>query len=62
MFTQLINVEGITRIVITVNGVGIFDGLVMNTPIVLQASDVVGIRVYKNNLTNGKFQLIGNTI
>ena len=59
-FTQLTNIENITRIVITVNGVGIFDGLVMTSPIIISANDVVNIRIYKNFYDTGKFQLIGN--
>lgn len=61
-FTRLENVELITRIVISINGVGVFDGLVMNTPIRVAANDQVTIRVYKRNLDTGKFELIGNTI
>jgi hypothetical protein len=61
-FTRLQNVESITRIVISVNGGGVFDGLVMNAPIKINANDQVTIRVYKRNLDTGKFELIGNTI
>lgn len=59
-FTQLVNVENITRIVISVNGIGVFDGLIMTGPIVINANDSVTIRVYKNINTTGKFKLIGN--
>jgi hypothetical protein len=59
-FTQLIGVENITRIVITVNGVGIFDGLVMSGPIIISANDIVTIKVYKAFNATGKFQLIGS--
>lgn len=59
-FTQINDVENITRIVITINGVGIFDGLVMTSPIIISANDVINIRVYKNLNSTGKFQLIGN--
>ena len=59
-FTQLTDIENVTRIVITVNGVGVFDGLVLTTPIIIHANDVVGIRVYKPFNMTGKFQLIGN--
>jgi hypothetical protein len=62
MFTQLINIENISRIVISVNGVGKFDGLVLTTPLTINSSDIVTIRIYKGNSTTGKFQLIGNTI
>lgn len=59
-FTQLTGVENITRIVITVNGTGIFDGLVMSSPIIISANDIVNIKVYKALNATGKFQLIGN--
>jgi hypothetical protein len=61
-FNQLINVEDISRIVISVNGVGVFDGLTLTSPIAISANSTVSIRVYKSNLATGKFQLIGNTI
>ncbi len=59
-FTQINDIENITRIVIAINGVGIFDGLVMTSPIIISANDVINIRVYKSLNTTGKFQLIGN--
>lgn len=62
MFTQLTNIENTNRIIISVNGVNIFDGVILTTPIVLNAGDQVTIRVFKGNLVNTKFQLIGNTI
>ena len=61
-FTRLENVDSITRIVISVNGTGVFDGLVMSAPIRIHANDQVTIRVYKRNLDTGKFELIGNTL
>jgi len=61
-FTQLSNIEDIERIVISVNGVGIFDGLILNTPIIINANDQVNIKIYKRLLVTGKFQLIGNTL
>lgn len=60
-FTQLTNIENIERIVISVNNIGIFDGLILTTPIIINQNDNIKIRVYKNNLTIGSFQLIGNT-
>jgi hypothetical protein len=60
-FTQLVDVENITRIVISVNNLVVFDGTILGAPLVLQANDVVNIRVYKNFLTIGKFKLIGST-
>lgn len=60
-FTQLVNVNDITRIVLYVNNVVVFDGLTLSTPIELQANDVIIVRVYKNTLSTGSFTLIGST-
>jgi hypothetical protein len=60
-FTQLVGVENITRIVISINGLGVFDGLVMTAPITINANDIITIRVYKSFNSLGKFQLLGNT-
>jgi len=60
-FTQLIGIEYLTRIVITVNGSVVFDGTILSTPLNLNANDVVNIKAYKSFLTIGKFILIGNT-
>lgn len=60
-FTLLTQIENITRIVINVNGTNIFDGTILSTPLILSANDVVNIRVYKNNLSEGTFKLIGTT-
>ena len=59
-FTQLVNVENITRIVIYINSVGVFDGLVMTSPLIINANDIITIKIYKNNLVMGKFQLLGS--
>jgi len=61
-FTQLVNIENITRIIISVNNNVVFDGTVLTTPIVLHANDVVIVTINKNFLSNGSFTLIGNTI
>jgi len=58
-FTGLTSVENITRIVISINGVGIFDGLVIVTPMVINTNDSVLIRVYKNINKTGMFILNG---
>lgn len=58
-FTQLINIENISRIVIYINGVGVFDGLVMTSPLNIKSNDNVTVKIYKNNSVTGKFQLIG---
>jgi hypothetical protein len=59
-FTQLIDIENITRIVIGVNGVNLFDGTILSSPIIIHANDVVSIKVYKTFSSTGKFQLIGS--
>lgn len=61
-FTQLIGIADITRIVISINGVGAFDGTVLTSPLIFNANDVITIRVYKGFYNNGIFKLIGNTI
>jgi len=61
-FTQLIDITNITRIVITINGVIIFDGTILTTPIVIYQNDSVNIRVYKPFYSDGIFRLIGSTI
>lgn len=61
-FTQLSNIEEASRIVISVNNLTVFDGLILSSPIILNAGDVVNIRIYKRFLATSKFQLIGNTI
>jgi hypothetical protein len=62
VFNQLTNIENTNRIIITINGSGVFDGTVLTTPIIINAGDEVGIRVHKTSLVTSKFQLIGNTI
>jgi len=61
-FSQLINIENITRIVISVNGTSIFDGLVLTTPLVFNSNDTITIKVYKDFYNDGIFKLVGNTI
>jgi hypothetical protein len=60
-FTQIVEIQDISRIVISVNGVGVFDGTIMITPIIVNTNDTVSIRVYKNLLTLGGFKIIGST-
>lgn len=60
-FTQLAEIVGITRIVISINGVGVFDGTILTTPLVVHANDNITIKVYKNPFTIGSFKLIGST-
>jgi hypothetical protein len=61
LFTQLSNIENLTRITITVNSSVVFDGTVLSTPLNINANDVINVRAYKNFLTVGKFILIGTT-
>jgi len=61
-FTQLTDIKDISRITITINNVIVFDGTVLNTPLVIYANDVVTVRVYKGFYNDGIFKLIGNTI
>jgi hypothetical protein len=60
-FTQLIDIENITRITITINGQGVFDGTVLSSPLTFHENDVIGIRVYKTLTSIGSFSLIGST-
>jgi hypothetical protein len=60
-FTQLVDVEQTSRIVISVNGSVVFDGLILSTPIMIYANDIIQIRVYKSFLDNTTFKLIGST-
>lgn len=61
-FTQLIDIEKLTRITIRVNNIIVFDGTMLTTPILINANDTVSVKVYKNNLEIGMFKLIGSTI
>jgi hypothetical protein len=61
-FTQLTNIENLTRIVISVNNSVVFDGTVLSSPLTIYQNDEVKVRVYKNFLVLGKFTLIGSTI
>ena len=62
VFNQLTNIENITNITILVNGVQVLNGLTLTTSIILNAGDQVDIKITKNNLLVGKFQLLGNTL
>lgn len=62
-FTNLVNIENITRIVIKINDVGVFDGTVLTSPLTIYANDNVYIRIYKTSVTDvGIFSLFGNTL
>lgn len=60
--SELTEIVDINRIVIKVNGIGVFDGTVLITPLVIKQNDEITIKVYKNILVNGSFKLIGNTL
>ena len=60
-FTLLQEIKNISRITIIVNGTTIFDGTILNTPLILSANDSVIIKVTKNYLAVGEFKLIGTT-
>jgi hypothetical protein len=51
-FTLLQEIKNISRITITVNGTIIFDGTILNSPLMLSANDVVNIKVAKNYLSS----------
>ena len=60
-FTELTQIQSINRIVIKANGVGIFDGTILSSPLILSANSVIRIKVYKNAFSEGSFKLIGTT-
>lgn len=61
-FTQLIDIQDVSRIVISINGVGVFDGTILSSPIIVQANETIKVKVYKNYLATGIFKLIGSTL
>jgi hypothetical protein len=61
-FSRLVDIVDITRIIIYVNGVGVFDGTILMTPIIINPNDIVMIKINKNFLATGMFKLIGNII
>ena len=60
-FTQLTSIQNISRIVIRVNDLVVFDGLVLTTPIIFNENDSINITVYKGFYDDGVFKLIGST-
>ena len=60
-FTQLTEIADLSRIVILINGNGVFDGLILTSPIIIKENDLVTIKVYKTYLATGVFKLIGTT-
>lgn len=61
-FTQLGNITNLDRIVILINGISVFDGTVLTSPILIYNNDVITIKVTKDYNKEGIFSLIGNTI
>jgi hypothetical protein len=61
-FTNLVNLENITRVVIKINNVGVFDGTVLTSPLTIYSNDNVYIRIYKTTTDVGVFSLLGNTL
>ena len=61
IFSQLTEISDLSRIVIIINGIGVFDGLILTSPITINENDIIIIRVYKNYLSTGMFKLIGST-
>jgi hypothetical protein len=60
-FSQMTEIADLSRIVILVNGVGVFDGLILTSPIIINENDTITIKVYKTYLATGTFKLIGTT-
>ena len=58
-FTSLLNISNIYRITIGVNNSIVFDGIVMTSPIVMNANDIITIRIYKDLDDTSYFQLKG---
>ena len=48
-FTQLVNIEKITRIIIIINGINVFDGLSLTSSLVFKANDVIKVKIYKTS-------------
>lgn len=61
-FTDIVNIENITNIIIKVNGVQVFAGLDLTSDIIINAGDTIYISVTKDFYSVCKFQLIGNLI
>lgn len=61
-FTDIVNIENVTNIVIKVNGVEKFNGIDLTTSIVVSAGDSVYIKINKDFYSTGKFTLLGNII
>lgn len=56
------NIENISNIIIKVNGVTQFNGLLLSSPIIVAAGDTIHISVTKDFYNTSKFQLLGTLI
>lgn len=61
-FTNIINIEDVNNIIIYVNGVERFNGLIFTTPIVVNTGDEIKIDINKNFYDTSKFTILGNII
>jgi hypothetical protein len=61
-FTDIVNIENITNILIEVNGVEKFNGIVFSNSFVVNAGDEIYIKVTKSSMTTGKLTILGNII
>ena len=58
-FTEIANIDNITNIQITVNGILQFNGTILSNPLIVSAGDTIYISVSKDFYSVGKFQLLG---
>jgi hypothetical protein len=58
-FTEIANIENVTNIQISVNGILRFNGLVLSSPLIVSAGDTIYISISKDFTSVGKFQLLG---
>jgi len=62
IMTKLTDIENISRIVIYINGVGVFDGTILANPLTFNENDIIKIKIYKNVFSMGSFKLIGSSL
>jgi hypothetical protein len=62
IMTKLTDIENISRIVIYINGVGVFDGTILSSPLTFNENDIIKIKIYKNVFSMGSFKLIGSSL
>jgi hypothetical protein len=61
-YENITNIEGVTNILIQVNGSTVFNGIDFTNSFVVNAGDTIYIKVTRNTLVTGKFTLIGTII